>query len=173
MAQASNPESGRQPHEENDTPEVGEEHAHPLQEDSEAISIEQSAEEDGEDTPETEGDGAAEADVADPVVALKAQVQEMKDQALRAMAETENVRRRAQRDVEEAGKYAVCQKVLLGKGRNLVLPLHLYHFNLRIPLPMPLHPAVALAMLHLKNPHLLDDFHDRLVFELTGGQNAG
>ena len=125
MAQASNPESGRQPHEENETPEVADEHAHPLQEDSEAISIEQSAEKDGEDTPEAEGDDAAEADVADPVVALKAQVQEMKDQALRAMAETENVRRRAQRDVEEAGKYAVSgfARDMITVSENLFLAL--------------------------------------------------
>jgi molecular chaperone GrpE len=34
-------------------------------------------------------------------------LQEMKDQLLRAVAETENVRRRASRDVEETGKYAV------------------------------------------------------------------
>lgn len=39
--------------------------------------------------------------------ALNAQVAELKDQLLRSVAETENVRRRAQRDIEEAGKYAI------------------------------------------------------------------
>ena len=34
-------------------------------------------------------------------------IAELKDQLLRAVAETENVRKRAQRDVEESGKYAI------------------------------------------------------------------
>lgn len=38
---------------------------------------------------------------------LSVEIAELKDQLLRAVAETENVRRRAQRDVEEAGKYAL------------------------------------------------------------------
>ncbi len=38
--------------------------------------------------------------------ALESEIAELKDQLMRAVAETENVRRRAQRDVEEAGKYA-------------------------------------------------------------------
>lgn len=41
------------------------------------------------------------------VAALEAEVAALKDQALRAMAEAENVRRRAQRDKEDASKYAV------------------------------------------------------------------
>lgn len=36
-----------------------------------------------------------------------ARIAELQDQLLRSVAETENVRRRAQRDVEEAGKYAI------------------------------------------------------------------
>ena len=52
----------------------------------------------------------AEADVIltpeDQIVVLEAEVAELKDQLLRALAETENVRRRAQRDREEAMKYA-------------------------------------------------------------------
>ncbi len=35
------------------------------------------------------------------------EIADLKDQLLRAVAETENVRRRAQRDVEESGKYAI------------------------------------------------------------------
>jgi molecular chaperone GrpE len=38
---------------------------------------------------------------------LKAETAALKDQLLRTMAEAENIRKRAQRDVEEAGKYAV------------------------------------------------------------------
>ena len=38
---------------------------------------------------------------------LHAQLQEAKDQVLRAMAEAENTRRRAQKDREEASKYAI------------------------------------------------------------------
>ena len=42
----------------------------------------------------------------DPVVLLEAEVASLKDQLLRAMAETENVRRRAQREREDSVKYA-------------------------------------------------------------------
>ncbi len=37
----------------------------------------------------------------------EARIAELQDQVLRATAETENVRRRAQRDVEESGKFAI------------------------------------------------------------------
>ncbi|PWC39326.1 molecular chaperone GrpE [Azospirillum sp. TSO35-2] len=43
----------------------------------------------------------------DRVAKLEAEVANLKDQLLRAMAETENTRRRAQRDREDAGKFAV------------------------------------------------------------------
>ena len=43
----------------------------------------------------------------DPVVALQAELGETKDRMLRAMAETENMRRRAARETDEARKYAV------------------------------------------------------------------
>jgi molecular chaperone GrpE len=42
-----------------------------------------------------------------PYAELEAQVAELKDQLMRAMAETENVRKRAQRDQEETNKYAI------------------------------------------------------------------
>jgi len=56
-----------------------------------------------------ESDPAAEsmADGANRVEALEAQVADLNDRLLRAMAETENVRRRAQRDKEDASKYAI------------------------------------------------------------------
>ena len=52
---------------------------------------------------------------------LEAQVAELKDQALRNLAETENVRRRAQREIEDAGKYAVTKfaRDLLSVADNL------------------------------------------------------
>ncbi|MGE5765991.1 MAG: nucleotide exchange factor GrpE [Bacteroidota bacterium] len=57
----------------------------------------------------------------DPVALLEAEVGSLKDQLLRAMAETENVRRRAQRDREESVKYAGVPviKDLLGVADNL------------------------------------------------------
>jgi molecular chaperone GrpE len=62
-------------------------------------------------TPETE-DAAETADVEKPspearIAELEAEVAKFKDQALRALAEQENVRRRAQRDREDALKFAI------------------------------------------------------------------
>ena len=74
---------------------------------------------------ETEdGSGAAGADVATrdaQVAALEAELAEQKDRLLRALAETENTRRRAQREREEALKYAVSglAKDLLSAADNL------------------------------------------------------
>ncbi|MBM3583984.1 MAG: nucleotide exchange factor GrpE [Alphaproteobacteria bacterium] len=41
------------------------------------------------------------------IAALEAEVAQLRDQALRAIAETENVRRRSEREREDAGRYAV------------------------------------------------------------------
>ena len=62
-------------------------------------------------TPETE-EAAETADVEKPspearIAELEAEVAKYKDQALRALAEQENVRRRAQRDREDALKFAI------------------------------------------------------------------
>ncbi len=60
-----------------------------------------------------QADGAAEQQVEDtmeeldPVAALQEEVAALKDQLLRARAETENVRRRADRDKQDASAYAV------------------------------------------------------------------
>lgn len=57
---------------------------------------------------EVQQDSAAATDALESLKAdYDAKLKEMKDQLLRAVAETENVRRRAARDVEETGKYAV------------------------------------------------------------------
>lgn len=77
-----------------------------------------------EETPE-----AAEP-VAEALESLKADYEaklgEMKDQLLRAVAETENVRRRSARDVEETGKYAVSgfARDMISVGENLFMALN-------------------------------------------------
>jgi molecular chaperone GrpE len=55
------------------------------------------------------------------IAALEAELAERKDHLLRALAETENVRRRAQREREDAAKYAVAgfAKELLSVADNL------------------------------------------------------
>jgi molecular chaperone GrpE len=57
----------------------------------------------------------------DRLTALEAELAEQKDRLLRALAETENVRRRAQREREDASKYAVAgfAKDLLSAADNL------------------------------------------------------
>ncbi|TWA69172.1 molecular chaperone GrpE [Azospirillum brasilense] len=52
-------------------------------------------------------DKAADAGTGDRVAQLEAEVASLKDQLLRQMAEVENTRRRAQRDREDASKFAV------------------------------------------------------------------
>jgi molecular chaperone GrpE len=55
------------------------------------------------------------------IAALEAELAEQKDRLLRALAETENIRRRAQREREDASKYAVTgfAKELLSAADNL------------------------------------------------------
>src|SRR5690348_18028773 len=55
------------------------------------------------------------------LTALEAELADQKDRLLRALAETENVRRRAQREREDASKYAVAgfAKDLLSAADNL------------------------------------------------------
>lgn len=57
----------------------------------------------------------------DRLAALEAELAEHKDRLLRALAETENTRRRAQREREDASKYAVASfaKDLLSSADNL------------------------------------------------------
>ncbi|MEM1433116.1 MAG: nucleotide exchange factor GrpE [Pseudomonadota bacterium] len=58
------------------------------------------------DTPGEAGQASADQPVGD-LEALRNEVRELTDQVLRARAETENVRRRAARDVENAHKFAL------------------------------------------------------------------
>ena len=67
---------------------------------------------------------AADAGVADPaqrIAELEAQVAEANDRTLRALAEAENVRRRAERDKQDATKYAITSfaREILSVGDNL------------------------------------------------------
>jgi len=80
-------------------------------------------------TPETVGDDPAQAAAAaktaegggDRVGQLESEVASLKDQLLRALAEQENIRRRAERDREDTAKYAVSKfaKELLAVADNL------------------------------------------------------
>jgi molecular chaperone GrpE len=75
-----------------------------------------------EDVTEASVDLAAEdASPEARIAALEAELAEEKDRLLRALAETENVRRRAQREREDASKYAVAgfAKDLLSVADNL------------------------------------------------------
>ncbi len=58
-------------------------------------------------SPESEAEPAADSDVEGRLAEALSQVESYKDQALRAQAEAENVRRRSSRDVENAHKYAL------------------------------------------------------------------
>ena len=80
-----------------------------------------------EETPTPWGDGdIAEAEVAEDdagarIAALEEQVAELNDKLLRALAEAENVRRRAQRDKEDTAKYGIKNfaEGILGVADNL------------------------------------------------------
>lgn len=58
------------------------------------------------ETPEPQEARGEAAEAEDPLARLESEVAALKDQLLRALAETENVRRRAQREREEALRYA-------------------------------------------------------------------
>jgi len=75
-----------------------------------------------EDDTETSVDPVAEDTSPEArIAALEAEIADQKDRLLRALAETENVRRRAQREREDASKYAVAgfAKDLLSVADNL------------------------------------------------------
>lgn len=64
---------------------------------------------------------AAGSDTAARIAELEAEVTRLKDQALRALAEQENTRRRAQREIEDNSKFAVSNfaRDMLPVGDNL------------------------------------------------------
>ena len=59
------------------------------------------------DAAEGDVDDGSEVELEDETEALRAEVAELRGELLRALAETENVRRRAQREREDVGKYAI------------------------------------------------------------------
>ncbi|HJS32279.1 MAG TPA: nucleotide exchange factor GrpE [Alphaproteobacteria bacterium] len=58
-------------------------------------------------SPESSADLPASGGEAERIAELEGEVKALKDQALRALAEAENTRRRAQREIEENNKYAL------------------------------------------------------------------
>jgi len=80
-----------------------------------------------EETLEEEAEAAADAGAGDDVSAEpeeedpEAKIADLNDKLLRALAETENMRRRAQRDKEDATKYAIASfaREMLSVGDNL------------------------------------------------------
>jgi len=62
---------------------------------------------DDADAPESDDDAEVEVSPEGRIEILEARVADLNDKLLRAIAETENVRRRAQRDKEDASKYAI------------------------------------------------------------------
>ncbi len=76
------------------------------------------------ENPETEESKDSATDAAQPDTVAEntaVEIAELKDRVLRAMAETENVRRRAERDKQDASQYAVTSfaRELLGVSDNL------------------------------------------------------
>lgn len=79
------------------------------------------AEETAPEAPDLEGAEAEPGVPAARLAELEAEAADLKDKLLRAMAETENVRRRAQREREEASKYAITNfaREMVGVADNL------------------------------------------------------
>jgi len=75
---------------------------------------------DNQPVEETEPDAAPEMDAAARIAELEKQLAEMKDRALREMADAENTRKRAQKEREDTAKYAVGNfaKDILGVADN-------------------------------------------------------
>jgi molecular chaperone GrpE len=83
--------------------------------------IEDEAAPGAEETAANDDPGEMPASPQDGIAALETELADTRDRLLRALAETENTRRRAQREREEASKYAISQfaKDLLATADNL------------------------------------------------------
>jgi molecular chaperone GrpE len=82
-----------------------------MQMEPEAIESESSAQEQGAETAQAAAAGAFE----DEILGLRAEIAELKDRLLRAVAETDNLRKRAERERHETARYAI-----VGFARDLV-----------------------------------------------------
>ncbi|PLX37734.1 MAG: nucleotide exchange factor GrpE [Hyphomicrobiales bacterium] len=71
--------------------------------------------------PAAEAAPQADAPAEDPIAALEAENAKMKDQLLRTLAEMENLRRRTEKEVREAGQYSISgfARDMLNVGDNL------------------------------------------------------
>jgi molecular chaperone GrpE len=100
---------------------------HPLNDQEESEKLSPEAEKQAEDiAPDDEGtqseaDTSVEAGEADIIAEKDAEIAELKDKLLRAMADVENMRRRAERDKQDAHTYAVTKfaRDILGVADNL------------------------------------------------------
>ena len=114
MTEKMTPEESPADNKENSEPETeaNEQEAGPAAADTEAVP-------DSESVPEPE-DAEGEPDAPD-MEALEAEVADLNDKLLRALAETENIRRRAERDKGDASKYAIANfaREMLSVGDNL------------------------------------------------------
>ena len=74
---------------------------------------------------ETAGDPAAAPEEASPVEALAAENAELRDRLMRAIADMENLRRRTEREKQDAGRYAIGRfaEDILSVGDNLARAL--------------------------------------------------
>ena len=90
--------------------------------DSEAEAVEETAADEGKETEEAEKAETEEAaEESDGELTPEQQVEELNDKMLRALAEAENVRRRAARDKSDAAKYAIANfaREVLGVADNM------------------------------------------------------
>ena len=78
--------------------------------------------------PESQANGAGDESPRDDANALKAEVAELKDRLLRALADAENTRRRAEREKADASQYAVTKfaRDMLSVADNLKRALDAY-----------------------------------------------
>ena len=90
-------------------PEAPAEHEAPAEDEAPAEAAEEEeAPAEAAEEEEAEAEDAEEEEAeADPLAEAAAEIAELKDRLLRAMADTENTRRRAERDREDASKYAI------------------------------------------------------------------
>lgn len=78
--------------------------------------------------PESQGNGAGDEAPHDEVAGLKAETADLKDRLLRALADAENTRRRAEREKQDASQYAVTKfaRDMLSVADNLKRALDAY-----------------------------------------------
>lgn len=90
---------------------------------------------------ETHAGGGAE----DQIAALEAQVADLKDRLLRAVADAENTRKRAERDKQDAGKYAMASfaRDVLSVGDNMRRAIDAISEADRAAAPEPIRNLIA------------------------------